>query len=132
MHARVPGKKCRAAVPDWEFLGPARRRTTFRRITPEISLRAALAAAAVIALLAPAAIAVDVAPHRALYSMTLGSAKSSSNVVSARGTMVFEWGDTCDGWTIEQRYRLRMQYAESGDVEIASSYVSWEAKDGVR
>jgi EipB-like len=95
-------------------------------------LRAVLAAGALFALAAPAALAVDVAPHRALYSMTLGSAKSSSNVVSARGTMVFEWGDTCDGWTVEQRYRLRMLYAESGEVEIASSYVTWEAKDGLR
>jgi hypothetical protein len=96
-----------------------------------------LKAAPVLALLAlvvaplPAR-AVDIAPHRALYTMTLGSAKSNSGVVGARGTMVYEWGETCDGWTIQQRYRLRMQYAESGDVEISSNYVTWEAKDGLR
>lgn len=79
-----------------------------------------------------AASAVEIAPHRALYAMTLGSAKSNSGIVGARGTMVYEWGETCDGWTIQQRYRLRMQYAENGEVEISSNYVTWEAKDGLR
>ena len=32
-------------------------------------------------------------------------------MVDARGTMDYEWGETCDGWTIEQRYRLKMRYA---------------------
>ncbi|MBV8651505.1 MAG: DUF1849 family protein, partial [Alphaproteobacteria bacterium] len=53
-----------------------------------------------------AALAADIAPHRALYSMTLGSAKPNSGVVSANGTMGFQWGETCDGWTVEQRYKL--------------------------
>jgi hypothetical protein len=76
--------------------------------------------------------AVDIAPHRALYSMSLGTAKQSSGVVAARGSMVFEWGETCDGWTIEQRYKLRMQHAEDGEVEIASNFLTWESKDGLR
>src|SRR3954451_9511468 len=64
--------------------------------------------------------------------MTLGSTKSNSGVVGASGTMPDEWGDTCDGWTVEQRYRLLMQYAESSEVEITSNYVTWESKDGLR
>src|SRR3954451_22061362 len=64
--------------------------------------------------------------------MTLGSTKSNSGVVGASGTMPDEWGDTCDGWTVEQRYKLRMQYAESSEVEITSNYVTWESKDGLR
>lgn len=76
--------------------------------------------------------AVDIAPHRALYSMTLGSTKSGSGVVAARGTMVYEWGETCDGWTVEQRYKLRMQYSETPEVEVSSNYVTWESKDGLR
>jgi len=76
--------------------------------------------------------AVEIAPHRALYSMTLGTAKPNSGVVAARGSMVFEWGETCDGWTVEQRYKLRMHYAEDTDVEITSNFVTWESKDGLR
>jgi len=96
-----------------------------------------LKAAPVLAALALAVIplsvhAIEIAPHRALYSMTLGASKANSGVVGARGTMLYEWGETCDGWTIQQRYRLRMQYAESPDVEISSNYVTWEAKDGLR
>jgi hypothetical protein len=87
-------------------------------------------AAAIIA--APMAGAAEIAPHRALYVMMLGSARNDSGIVDARGTMDYEWGETCDGWTIEQRYRLRMRYAETSDVDIVSSFVTWEAKDGLR
>jgi hypothetical protein len=79
-----------------------------------------------------AAGAAEIAPHRALYSMTLGSARNDSGVVDARGTMDYEWGETCDGWTIEQRYRLKMRYGETPDVDIVSSFVTWESKDGLR
>jgi hypothetical protein len=93
--------------------------------------RLALAALALFPL-APPAGAVDIAPHRALYTMTLGTAKSNSGVVGASGTMSYVWGETCDGWTVEQRYKLRMRYAESPEVEITSNYVTWESKDGLR
>jgi hypothetical protein len=79
-----------------------------------------------------AAAAADIAPHRALYSMTLGSAKPNSGVVSANGTMGFEWGETCDGWTVEQRYKLTMHYSEDPDVDMTSNFVTWESKDGKR
>ena len=79
-----------------------------------------------------AARGAEISPHRALYSMTLGSTRTDSGVVDATGTMDYEWGETCDGWTIEQRYRLKMHYAESRDVDIASSFVTWESKDGLR
>ena len=76
--------------------------------------------------------AAEIAPHRALYSMTLGSTRNDSGVTDARGTMAYEWGESCEGWIVEQRYRLKMHYAESRDVEIVSNFVTWEAKDGLR
>ena len=81
---------------------------------------------------APGASAVEIAPHRALYSLTLASSKSSSGVVGASGAMVYEWGETCDGWTVQQRFRLRLQYAEQDGVEVSSNLVTWELKDGLR
>jgi hypothetical protein len=85
-------------------------------------------------MLAPVAplAAADIAPHRALYSMTLGSTRGDSGVIDASGAMDYEWGETCNGWTIEQRYRLRMRYADSGDVDLTSTFVTWESKDGLR
>lgn len=75
--------------------------------------------------------AAEVMPHRALYSMSLGKATNDAGVAGASGTMAYQWGETCDGWTVEQRYRLRMDYSESPDVDIASNFVTWEAKDGL-
>jgi len=89
-------------------------------------------AAGLVAVATTAADAAEIAPHRALYSMSLGTARNDSGVVDARGTMDYEWGETCDGWTIEQRYRLKMRYAETPDVDIVSSFVTWESKDGLR
>lgn len=93
-------------------------------------LRAGVVAACVIAPL-PAS-AVEIAPHRAIYTMTLDHATTASGVVGASGTMLFQWADVCDGWVIEQRYRLRMQYQEQDDVELLISFVTWESKDGTR
>jgi hypothetical protein len=78
-----------------------------------------------------AATAAEIAPHRALYQMTLGSTKGDSGVTSASGTMAYQWGQVCDGWTVEQRYRLKMGYSEQSDVDISSNFVTWEAKDGL-
>src|SRR6266581_5054014 len=79
-----------------------------------------------------AAVGAEIAPHRAIYAMILASARTDSGVADARGTMQYEWGESCDGWTIEQRYRLRMRYGETTDVDIISSFVTWESKDGLR
>jgi len=79
-----------------------------------------------------AAGAAEIAPHRALYTMQLDRANSDSGVTGASGTMAYQWGETCDGWTIEQNYRLKMGYAESADVTIASNFVTWESRDGLR
>jgi hypothetical protein len=46
--------------------------------------------------------------------------------------MGYQWGETCDGWTVEQRYELTINYAESQDVHIVSNFVTWESKDGLR
>lgn len=91
------------------------------------------AVAAALAMSLPAALwAADIAPHRALYTMTLGATRADSNVVGATGAMAYEWGETCDGWTIEQRYRLRLRYAEGRDADVTSNFVTWESKDGLR
>jgi hypothetical protein len=64
--------------------------------------------------------------------MSLGSTHGDAGVTGAGGTMAYQWGESCDGWTVEQRYRLKMAYAESSDVSISSNFVTWESKDGLR
>jgi hypothetical protein len=94
--------------------------------------RAAAVAAIAVGLAWGSAAAAEIAPHRALYQMTLGSTKGETGVASASGTMAYQWGEACDGWTVEQRYRLKMGYSEQADVDIASNFVTWESKDGLR
>src|SRR5262249_8350363 len=88
--------------------------------------------AAALALPWAGAAQAEIVAHRALYTMSLASSKSDSGVTAARGTMAYQWGETCDGWTVEQRYRLKLNYAESDDVAIDSNFVTWESKDGQR
>jgi hypothetical protein len=90
-----------------------------------------LAAFGVLLLASPAG-AVDISPHRALYSLTLDSTKNASGIAAASGAMYYEWGEACDGWTVDQRFRLRLVYSEEGAVSINSSLLTWESKDGLR
>jgi len=69
--------------------------------------------------------------HRALYTLTLDSAKGG-DVVAARGTMGYEVTDSCDGWAVRQRLRMTITNSEGQDIEMASDYATWEAKDGLR
>ena len=94
--------------------------------------KASLPLVAGFVLMAGNAGAAEIAPHRALYSMSLGATHGDAGVTAATGTMAYQWGEACDGWTIEQRYRLKMGYAESPDVSLSSNFVTWEAKDGLR
>jgi hypothetical protein len=76
--------------------------------------------------------ATEISPHRALYSLSLESSKAGSGVVDATGAMIYEWGETCDAWTVQQRFRLRLVYEDADPVELSSTLVSWESKDGLR
>jgi len=91
-----------------------------------------LAGAFLLGLVALPACAGELAPYRALYHLSLVSAKSGSGVVAAGGAVLDEWGETCDGWTEQERFLMRLQYAEQGDEKIRSNLVSWEAKNGLR
>jgi len=72
-----------------------------------------------------------VAPHRAIYDLSLAAARSGSGIVGVQGLMVFQWGESCEGWAVEHRYRIRIQRAEDGDSEIVSNHASFESKDGL-
>ncbi len=69
--------------------------------------------------------------HHALYTLTLASAKGG-DVVAARGTMGYEVTDACDGWAVRQRLRMTIRNAEGQDIEMASDYATWEAKNGLK
>ncbi len=72
----------------------------------------------------------EIAPHRAIYQLDLASARMGSQVSDVGGQMLFVWEDSCDGWTVEQRYRTNYVFAEGGQVEQRMTYATWESKDG--
>lgn len=76
-------------------------------------LLAAMAASALALWAAPAAQAqgagVGLAPHRAVYEMSLDRARSGSSVTGLRGRMVYELsGSRCEGWTQTIRFVTEM------------------------
>lgn len=76
------------------------------------------------------AVAKEIQPHRALYTLSLASARNGSNVSDATGKMFFEWADNCDGWAVQQRVQLHFGYAEGDESDISTTSLSWESKDG--
>jgi hypothetical protein len=74
--------------------------------------------------------AISIAPHRAIYTMTLASAKNGSNITGVTGRMLFEWADACDGWAVQQHLQLHFIYAEGDESDVNSTVISWESKDG--
>jgi len=76
--------------------------------------------------------AVQIATHRAFYSLSMAAASSDSGISDVGGAMTFEWADSCDGWTVEQRYVMRFLRTDGSEVEVATTYVTWESKDGLK
>jgi len=69
--------------------------------------------------------------HKALYTLTLDTAKSG-DVIAARGTMGYEVTDACDGWAVRQRLSMTITNADGQDIQMSSDYATWESKDGLK
>ncbi len=76
--------------------------------------------------------AIELRPHRAVYSLRLMNAEVGSGVVDASGAMVFEWAESCDSWIVRQRARFDMFGPEGDSVRTEVSFSSWEQKNGNR
>lgn len=79
----------------------------------------------------PAA-AAGIAPHRAVYELSLGRGSTGGSVADISGIMEFEWADACDGWAVSQRSAMTFLYHSGEEVDLGWSLTSWEAKDGTR
>lgn len=79
--------------------------------------------------LAGAGQAFEIAPHRAMYDLSLS--KHGGDVADVRGSMLFEWEDACDGWNVTQRTVMAFTYQNGQEVKIAWNVTTWEAKDGL-
>ena len=57
------------------------------------------------------------ASHRAFYEISIGRVDPSSTIIDARGRMVAEWREACEGWTTTQRLLVSMAPGE-GEIEV--------------
>jgi hypothetical protein len=69
-------------------------------------------------------------PHKATYQMQMVTSRSARNIASVDGVIAFEWADSCEAWTTNQRFEMTYQYNEGTPEKFISDYSSWEAKDG--
>jgi hypothetical protein len=76
--------------------------------------------------------AFELAPHRAIYNMSLSGASSTSGISGAEGAMMYKFEESCDAWTSETKVFLKLLYSEGEALETTWSFVSWEAKDGLK
>lgn len=88
--------------------------------------------ASLLALAATAAGAAELLPHRALYNMTLISARSGSGVETVQGEMIADWSESCDGWTLDHRSVFDVGYSSGQNVRIVSNIATWESRDGLQ
>lgn len=74
---------------------------------------------------------IKLAPHRAVYEMTLDDARSASGITGIDGRMVFEFsGSQCDGYTLNMRMVTQMtdSQGQTNLTDLRSS--SWEEGNG--
>ncbi len=90
-----------------------------------VSVRLILAAS--LLTIAPAQ-AVELAAHRALYELSLASARG--DVTGATGTMSYDVGDACEGWTAHQQLAMTVTNRDGQDIDMLSDYTTYESKDG--
>jgi hypothetical protein len=77
------------------------------------------------------AASAQIVPHRAAYTLSLGSAKPSSGIAAIEGGMYIDWQEICDGWTISQRMRFSLVDGDGESIDNDISFSSWESKDGL-
>lgn len=90
-----------------------------------------LAALAVGEALAAPPVGANLVPHRAVYAMSLNATRPGSGVTGASGAMTYKFGDSCDGWTVENRTVLTFAYSDGAPVATTWDFITWESKDGL-
>jgi len=93
-----------------------------------------IAALSVAAFLAPAfgsaEAATQLAPHRAIYSVSLAPASAGGPVLDVDGVMSMSIEETCDGWIFTQDMKTVITVDSGDTVSQSALFTSWESLDG--
>lgn len=72
---------------------------------------------------------MTMAPHKALYDITLRSAKTSSGIADVHGQMFYSLHETCDSWVSTHRFIITYDYIDNPSARTLSEYTTTESKD---
>jgi hypothetical protein len=79
----------------------------------------------------PAGKAPVLAPHRAVYDLSLASSRGARTIEAARGRIAFDLtGDACEGYALKFRQVTVMESAESGTKTSDLRTANFESGDG--
>lgn len=76
-------------------------------------------------------LAASIAPHIAVYDITLSKLRADRSVTHASGRIELELSDGCDGWLTTQRTHLFMSDSAGQPIDTGWIFTAWEAKDGL-
>lgn len=72
------------------------------------------------------------APHAAVYEMTLLSSREGSGVIDVKGQMRYQQERTCDGWIVLNHTDLLISNTDSAPVQSVWRFDAFESLDGSR
>lgn len=73
---------------------------------------------------------VDLAPHKAIYPLTLKKVDTASKIVAATGAIYYEMADGCRDWRTRYILILRLTRENRTEVETRTEFESTESKSG--
>lgn len=73
---------------------------------------------------------IDLKPHRALYDITLNSAKTASGIADIHGQMFYDIVERCDAWETTHRFVMTYDYIDSPSSQVVSEFKTFETKKG--
>ena len=77
-----------------------------------------------------ATVAAQLAPHRAIYSVSLSPDSQNSLVTAVDGIMSMSVELTCDGWIFSQDMKTSITTDIGGILNQSALFTSWESLDG--
>jgi hypothetical protein len=93
----------------------------------------AVATAVQAAVTVPQPANIELAPHRAIYDMTLGKAAAGANVSDVRGRLVFDFaGSACEGYTLNTRLVTEIVDRDGKSMVTDMRSSTWEQARGER
>ena len=78
----------------------------------------------------PRAATPEFAPHRAIYSLSLGKADSSGRFVSVSGAVKTSLEKTCEAWITAEQVEMRVDTQVGGQLRQDLNFTGWESFDG--